>query len=183
VLKSQSRWSECVFAESRRLRMFNGGLVCCSMRLEVPFIAPRQLGAIGSLFGRQFLPSASWRTGQSGAPPDMNSAYFFSSSGEADRWAFGPLGAPDTVRCTLDSPVRPGDCWFGPRVARWFRCRQLVRALMAHRTVRWFLATAPSPIPESSEFAAEPACVSDAPKAGASLAGLSQTFSNPISFD
>jgi hypothetical protein len=37
------------------------------MRLGVPFIAPRQLGAIESNPGGQFLPSAGWRTGQSGA--------------------------------------------------------------------------------------------------------------------
>jgi hypothetical protein len=43
------------------------------MRIGVPFIAPRQLGVVGTPFGRQFLPSAGWRTGQSGAPPDMNS--------------------------------------------------------------------------------------------------------------
>jgi hypothetical protein len=41
-----------------------------SMRLGVPFIAPRQLGAVGSNLGRQFLPSVGWRIGQSGAPPD-----------------------------------------------------------------------------------------------------------------
>jgi hypothetical protein len=69
-----------VLAESRRLRMFNGGLVLCSMRLGVPFIAPRQLGAIGTPFGRQFLPFAGWRTGQSGAPPDMHNARFLSFS-------------------------------------------------------------------------------------------------------
>jgi hypothetical protein len=71
--------------ESRHLRMFNGGLVFCSMRLGVPFIAARQLGAVGSPFGRQFLPSAGWRTGQSGAPPDMSSARFRSFSSKADR--------------------------------------------------------------------------------------------------
>jgi hypothetical protein len=65
--------------------MFNGGLVWCSMRLGVPFIAPRQLGAVGSPFARQFLSSAGLRTEQSGAPPDMNSARFLSLSGEADR--------------------------------------------------------------------------------------------------
>jgi hypothetical protein len=59
--------------------------VFCSMRLGVPFIAPRQLGAVGSPFGRQFLPSIGWRTGHSGAPPDMNSAQFLSFSGEVDR--------------------------------------------------------------------------------------------------
>jgi hypothetical protein len=44
------------------------------MRLGVPFIAPRQLGAVGDPIGRQFLPSVGWRTGQFGAPPDMNSS-------------------------------------------------------------------------------------------------------------
>jgi hypothetical protein len=65
--------------------MFNGGLVSYSMRLGVPFIALRQLGAVRSPFGRQFLPFVRWRTGQSGAPPDMNSARFLSFFGEADR--------------------------------------------------------------------------------------------------
>jgi hypothetical protein len=40
-----------------------------SMRLGVPFIVPRQLGAVGSILGRLILPSVGWRTGQSGAPP------------------------------------------------------------------------------------------------------------------
>jgi hypothetical protein len=34
-----------------------------SMRLGVPFIALRQLGAVGGILGRQFLPSVGWRTG------------------------------------------------------------------------------------------------------------------------
>jgi hypothetical protein len=41
-----------------------------SMCLGVPFIAPRQLGAVGGILGRQILPSVGWRTGQFGAPPD-----------------------------------------------------------------------------------------------------------------
>jgi hypothetical protein len=40
------------------------------MRIGVPFIAPRQLGAVGNQLGRQFLPSVEWCTGQSGASPD-----------------------------------------------------------------------------------------------------------------
>jgi hypothetical protein len=39
-----------------------------------PFIAPRQLGAVGHQFGRKFLPSVEWCTGQSGAPPDSHSS-------------------------------------------------------------------------------------------------------------
>jgi hypothetical protein len=36
-----------------------------SMRLGVPFIAPRQIGAVGGQQGRPKLPSVGWRTGQS----------------------------------------------------------------------------------------------------------------------
>jgi hypothetical protein len=42
------------------------------MRLGVPFIAPRQLGAVGDQLGRQILPSVEWCTGQSGAPPNRS---------------------------------------------------------------------------------------------------------------
>jgi hypothetical protein len=42
------------------------------MRLGVPFIAPRQLGAVGDQLGRQFLPSVEWHTRQSGAPLDRS---------------------------------------------------------------------------------------------------------------
>jgi hypothetical protein len=41
-----------------------------SIRLGVPFIAPRQLGAVEDQQGRLSLPSVEWRTGQCGAPPD-----------------------------------------------------------------------------------------------------------------
>jgi hypothetical protein len=75
------------------------------MRLGVPFIAPRQLGVVESIPGRQFLPSVAWRTGQSGAPPDTVRCGSLSLFGEADRCKFRAVGAPDTVRCTPDSPV------------------------------------------------------------------------------
>jgi hypothetical protein len=42
------------------------------MRLGVPFIASRQLGAIGDQQGRPKLPSVGWRTGQSSAPLDSH---------------------------------------------------------------------------------------------------------------
>jgi hypothetical protein len=50
-----------------------------------PFIAPRQLGAVESNPGRQFLPSVDWCTGQSDAPPDTVRCRFLSYSGAADR--------------------------------------------------------------------------------------------------
>jgi hypothetical protein len=78
------------------------------MRLGVPFIAPRQLGAVGDQHGRLSLPSFEWRTGQSGAPPDshcsISGARFPSKSGTVDRCSSGSVGAPD-------SPVHPADRW------------------------------------------------------------------------
>jgi hypothetical protein len=91
--------------------MLKGCLVFCSMHLGVPFIAPRQLGAIERISRRQFLPSVAWRTGQSGAPPDTVRCRSLSLFGEADRCRFLAVGAPDTVRCTPDSPVPPSDHW------------------------------------------------------------------------
>jgi hypothetical protein len=51
---------------------------------RVPFIAPRQLGAVESNPGRQILPSVDWCTGQSGASPDTVRCRFLSYSGAAD---------------------------------------------------------------------------------------------------
>jgi hypothetical protein len=79
-------------------------LLICGRRLGVPFIDPRSLGAVGIPFGRQYLLSVGWRTGQSGAPLDrscsLSGARSPSKSSSADRWSNGRLGSPDTVRCT-----------------------------------------------------------------------------------
>jgi hypothetical protein len=121
-----------------------------------PFYSPRQLGVVGSPFGRQFLSSVGWRTGQSGAPPDMNSARFLSFSGEADRWALGPLGTLDIVRCSLVT-VGSGHASPANRAAdRWRERCWLTGQSGAHRTVWWILATMSSTIPESGGFVAEP---------------------------
>ena len=94
------------------------------MRLGVPFIAPRQLGAVESKSGRPSLPSVVGRTGQSGAHRTLSGARFLSLTGAADRcrplqiWRTGQSGAS----------FRP---LARPRVARRFRGRPL-----AHRTVR-----------------------------------------------
>jgi hypothetical protein len=103
---------ECAELESWCLGMLRECLVYSSMRLGVPFIAPRQLGAIESIPGRQFLTSVAWRTGQSGAPPDtvrcplltVGSATHRAqitrpTVGPADCWLTGQSGAPP------DSPV------------------------------------------------------------------------------
>jgi hypothetical protein len=123
-LKSLSQRIECVKLESWSFRMFLVSLGTSSMRLGVPFIAPRQLGAVGGQQGRSSLPSIEWRTGQSGAPPDSH----YRRSG-ADLLPFlaqttvaapGQLahrtlsGAHRTVRCPLPTVgaghASPADC-------------------------------------------------------------------------
>jgi hypothetical protein len=71
-LKSLTQRIKCVETEFGSLRMFLESLVVCSMRLGVPFIALRQLEAVGSQLGRLILPSIEWCTGHSGAPPDSH---------------------------------------------------------------------------------------------------------------
>jgi hypothetical protein len=58
--------------ECGRLRMLKVCLGDSFMCLGVSFLAPRQLGAVGGILGRQFLPSIGWCTGQSSAPPDIH---------------------------------------------------------------------------------------------------------------
>jgi hypothetical protein len=109
--------------------------VFSSMRLGVPFIAPRQLGAVESISGRQFLPSVAWRTGQSGA--DFFPSLANSTIGGSEPLAHQTLsGAHRTIRCpllTVGSTTRharitrptvgPADSW-------------LTGQSGAHRTVR-----------------------------------------------
>jgi hypothetical protein len=105
------------------------------MRLGVPFIAPRQLGAVESIPGRLSLPFVTWRTGQSGAPPDTVRCGFLSFFGEADRWRFGAVGAPDTVRCTPDSPVPPSSRWLGHASRADYAADRWPGRPLAHRTL------------------------------------------------
>jgi hypothetical protein len=88
-----------------------------SMRLGVPFIALRQLGAVGDILGRQILPSVGWRTGQSGAPPDSPCSCpvrdllpFLAHTTVADSWQLAHRtlsGAHRTVRCPLPTVGAP----------------------------------------------------------------------------
>jgi hypothetical protein len=139
-LKSLTQRSKCAGAKSGCIRILNECLGNSSMRRGVPFIAPRQLGAVGDQHGRLSLPSVEWRTGQSGAPPDRScrwsSARSPSKFGISDRCSSGLTGATDTVRCTPDSLVHQltvgavhvsrKDC----AADRWRR------RPLAHRTVR-----------------------------------------------
>ena len=104
-------------------------LVFSSMRLGVPFIAPRQLGAVESNLGRQILPSAVWRTGQSGAR-------FLSLNVEADRWQTWSRWRTRHVRCTPDSPVPSSSRWLGHVSRADCPTDRWPGRPLAHRTVR-----------------------------------------------
>jgi hypothetical protein len=108
-LHSLTQQSECAGAESGCLRILSECLGDSSMRLGVPFIATRQLGAVGGQHGRLSLPSVEWRTRQSDAPPDRSCRWSGVQSpskfGISDRCSSGLTGAPDTVWCIPDSPV------------------------------------------------------------------------------
>ena len=100
-----------------------------SMRLGVPFIAPRQLGAVESNLGRLILPSVDWRTGQSGAR-------FPSKYGTVDRWQPESRWHTGHVRCTPDSPVPPSSRWLGHVSRADCAADRWLGRPLAHRTVR-----------------------------------------------
>jgi hypothetical protein len=110
-LKSLSQRIECAKLESLCLGMIKECLGNSSMRLGVPFIALRQLGAVGGNLGRLILPSVGWRTGQSGAPPDNHCSCpvrdrlpNLAQPIVADLWPLAHrtlFGAHRTVRCPL----------------------------------------------------------------------------------
>jgi hypothetical protein len=137
---------KCARMKSWCLEMIKECLFISSMRLGVPFIAPRQLGAVGGNQGRQFLPFVGWRTEQSGVPSNRHC----SVSGvdclpklaqptieDLDPLAHRTLsGVHRTVRCAPDSPVPPSDRWLSHAShADCVADRWLGRPL-AHRTVR-----------------------------------------------
>ena len=129
-LKSLTQQSECAGAESGCLRILSECLGDSSMRLGVPFIAPRQLGAVGGKLGRPSLPSVEWRTEQSGAPPDS----YCSLSG-ADC-------LPNWAQTTVAPPSQ-----LAHRTLSSASCRSLVRATRRPR-IAWptvALATVGSP--------------------------------------
>jgi hypothetical protein len=155
-LKSLTRSIKCAETECGRLRMLKVCLGNSSMRLGVPFIAPRQLGAVGSQQGRKILPYVGWRTGQSGAPPDSHCSCLVRD--------FLPFLAQLTV-------ATPG--WLAHRTLSsahwtvWCPSRPLARATRRPRIARPIIALAavgssdspvnysrtPPSFPESGQFA------------------------------
>jgi hypothetical protein len=125
-----------------------------SMRLGVPFIAPRQLGAVGGILGRQFLPSVGWRTGQSGVPLDNHCS----------------CPVPDSLPNRAQPTV--ADWWqLAHRTLSGVPCRPLERATVRpriwrptvalaavgspdspvhHQTVRWIIAVRRQKLPRAA---------------------------------
>jgi hypothetical protein len=168
------------------------------MRLGVPFIALRQLGAVGGQLGRPNLPFVGWCTGQSGAPPDShcscpvrNLLPFLAHQivGPRGQLAHQTLSAAHrTVRCAQPT-VAAGHTSSADRAADRWRWRPLAHS---HWTV-WCTtgqsgAPPDSPVnysrmpllfPDSSLFTAGQPSASDSPVCQTELvlAAHSQLFS------
>jgi hypothetical protein len=128
-LKSLTQSIKCAKTECGRLRMLSECLSDSSMRLGVPFIAPRQLRVVGGQQGRSKLPSVGWCTGQSCVLPDSHCR----RSG-ADLL---PILAQTIVADSWQLAHRTlSGRWRGPCVARGLRGRPLRWRQLAHRTVQ-----------------------------------------------
>ena len=145
-LKSLTRSIKCAETECGRLRMLKICFGDSSMCIGVPFIAPRQLGAVGGQQERLSLPSVGWRTGQSCAPPDSHCrrsvpiSFLF--------WRSRPLqrrGSWCTGHCPVHTRQSDAPCRPLARATRRPRIARLTVALAAvgspdspvhHRTVR-----------------------------------------------
>jgi hypothetical protein len=135
--------------------MLSECLGASSIRLGVPFIALRQLGAVGGQLGRPILPSVVWCTGQSGAPPDSPVHH---------------RTATVHVRCTISfhtensRPLVLGIGWrteqsgvpnrplARPRVVRRLRSRPLALATVGSPDSPVNYSRTPPSNPESDEF-------------------------------
>jgi hypothetical protein len=122
-LKSLTQSIKCAETECGSIRLLSECLGDSSMRLGVPFIAPRQLGAVGDNLGRLILPSVGWRTGQSGAPPDSH--YSMSGADLLPNLAQSTVATPGWLahRTLSGAPSRP--------LARTTRRPQIARPTVA----------------------------------------------------
>jgi hypothetical protein len=134
---------KCVEMESWCLELIKECLVSSSMRVGDPFIAPRQLGVVGSNPGRQILHSVGWHTGQSGCTTGhcpVRIAFLIWRSRPLKIW-----GRWHTRHCPVHTgqsgaPIRP---LAQPCVTRGLRGRPLARPIVGspdspvhHRIVR-----------------------------------------------
>jgi hypothetical protein len=133
--------NDCMKVRTRSLVMLRVCLGDSSMRLGVPFIAPRQLGALGGQQGRPKFRSVGWCTGQSGALPDSH----FRQSGAnlLPILAQMTIAAPwQLAHRTLSGALRTVRCPCRPLARATRRPRIALAAVgspdssMHHRTVR-----------------------------------------------
>jgi hypothetical protein len=132
-LKSLTQSIKCAETECGRLKMLSECLSVSSMRLGVPFIAPRQLGAVGGQSRKAIL--AFCRVAHRTTTVHVRCAISFLF------WRRRPLQIRDSWRirhCSVHTgqsgaPCRP---LRGPRIARGLRGRPLRWRPLAHRTVR-----------------------------------------------
>jgi hypothetical protein len=132
--------NKCARMKCEWSTMLKGCLVCFSMRLGVPFIAPRQLGAVESIPGRQFLPSVACTTEH--CPVRISFLIWRSRPLQIlSRWRTGhcpmhtgqsgaplwPLARPCVTRGILGWPLA------------WLTVGS-PDSPVHHRTVRWFIA-------------------------------------------
>jgi hypothetical protein len=132
-LKSLSQRIKRVKLESWCLGMIKECLGYSSMRLGVPFIAPRHLGAVWSQQGRQFLPSVGWCTGLFGAPPDRHCS---------------KSGADLLPKLAQPTVATPG--WMAHRTLSGAPSRPLRWWPLAYRTVRWIIAVHRQKLPRAT---------------------------------
>jgi hypothetical protein len=138
--------NDCVKVRTRSLRMLRVFLGVSSMRIGVPFIAPRQLRDVRGQQGRPKLPSVRWCTEQSGAPPDSHCS--MSGADLLPNLAQMTVAAPwQLAHRTLSSAHRTVQCPCRP-LARATCCPRIARptvalaavgssnSLVHHRTVR-----------------------------------------------
>jgi hypothetical protein len=124
-----------------------------SMRLGVPFIAPRQLGAVGGNLGRLILSSIRWHTGQSGAPPDSHCSCpvrdllpFLAHPTIADSWQLVHRtlsGAHLTIRCPLPTIGVP-------------TCRAKIARLTLGTVDHWLTGQSGAPLDSLANFSRTP---------------------------
>jgi hypothetical protein len=150
-LKSLTQQSECAGAKSGCLRILSECLGWLLHAPRVPFIAPRQLGAVGGQLGRPNLSSGGWCTGQSGAPPDSHcSCPVRDHLPNQAHPTVGPWVGWRTGQS--DVPNRPL-AW--PRIARRLRGRPLALAAVGSPDSPVNYSRTPSSKPESGEFTAD----------------------------
>ena len=99
------------------------------MHLGVPFIAPKQLGAIESIPGRQIFPSVAWRTGQSGAD-------FFPSLAKPTVGAFWSRWRTRHCPVHIEQSGAPSSRWLGHASRTDYAVDRWPGRPLAHRTVR-----------------------------------------------